>query len=304
VGGLHEVSSLLEDLLAVQVDLAFLTKVFDEIPVFVGFVPSAALFIAATEGEVDRPADLLIEEDIQGSVLDSVIEADAELAEALSAGIAFDDLAEEFLVFLGGCLDDLAFLEFQTDPFNDLSGVGGGELEVNLSLDGVLDRCSEDLPVWHIVLAAGNDVLPPFRREGDIRFLAHDPYRLRFLEYLGEPLVFLCFLLPVAEDGAEEESVHLLGADSGLVGEGLGRDPAEDPAALLDPLLCQFAVGLAVGGDLAGGDGGEFVRVSDGSNSHPYIGPVDCLEVKVGNSNDAFRRGAAELSLSKSGALE
>ena len=58
-------------------------------------------------------ADLLVEEDLAGELVDALIGTDGELAQVTRAGVAIQFGIEVFLVFIRGGFHTLAVLEFE-----------------------------------------------------------------------------------------------------------------------------------------------------------------------------------------------
>src|SRR5262249_31331168 len=106
------------DELAVRVDLAAGAKVADKIPVERRSVEGACLRIRGAEGEVHRPAHLLVEQGVAGEHRDRPVHAEGELAETSGALVHRDHLAKEVLAALRRGLDHLAGLEAQTHAFD------------------------------------------------------------------------------------------------------------------------------------------------------------------------------------------
>ena len=73
----------------------------------------AGLWITSADGEVDRAADLLVEERVAGVLGDVVIRADGALADKPRAGVHVEHADEEILTLGGGGIDDLAVAEGQ-----------------------------------------------------------------------------------------------------------------------------------------------------------------------------------------------
>ena len=69
------------------------------------FVP-AGLGIGHADREVDRAADLLVEQDLLREAVDAVVGADAELAQAARALVGVERLDQEVLVALRRGVDD------------------------------------------------------------------------------------------------------------------------------------------------------------------------------------------------------
>src|SRR5438270_2298988 len=105
----------LPDELAVRVHLALLAKVADQIPVQARAVPAARLREPRAEREVDRAADLLVEEDVAREAVDLVVEAERALAEEPRLGVHVEQRLEVVAAPRGVRGDDLAALEAQPD---------------------------------------------------------------------------------------------------------------------------------------------------------------------------------------------
>src|SRR5215210_4855309 len=87
--------SLLPDQLALRVDLAVGAQVADQVPVQLRLVPAAELREAGAERDVDRAADLLVEEDVPREAVDLVVEPEGQLAENACAGVHLEQRAEK-----------------------------------------------------------------------------------------------------------------------------------------------------------------------------------------------------------------
>src|SRR4029077_5013833 len=103
------------DELAVREDLAARAKVADQIPVQGRAVQAPRLRIRGSEGEVDRPADLLVEQGVAREELHRVVQAECELAHPPGPFVHRYHLAEEVLAARGGRLDHLSALEAKPD---------------------------------------------------------------------------------------------------------------------------------------------------------------------------------------------
>src|SRR5262245_29723318 len=147
---------------------------------------------------MDGAADLLVEQDLAGALGDPVVGADTELAEATGTLVRIEHLYQELLPLLGGRVDDPAALEPEANAGDLAARVGGGQVEGDLSLGGVLDRASEELAVGHVVLAAGRDELAALDPEPQIGALAPDVDLAPALDPLGEALGLLRLPLPGA----------------------------------------------------------------------------------------------------------
>src|SRR5918998_718586 len=84
-GRLGQEPARLPDELAVGVDLSLGAQVADHVPVQAGRVAPARLGESGAEREVDRAADLLVEEDVARPAVDLVVEAEGELTDDAGA---------------------------------------------------------------------------------------------------------------------------------------------------------------------------------------------------------------------------
>src|SRR5947208_5072001 len=82
------------DQLAVGVDLAFTTKVADQIEVEGRTVLPAEVGEPHPERDVHRPADLLVEEDVARESVDLVVEAEGDLADRPRALVHLEQRVE------------------------------------------------------------------------------------------------------------------------------------------------------------------------------------------------------------------
>src|SRR4029077_11557209 len=154
------------DELAVREDLAARAKVADQIPVQGRAVQAPRLLIRGPEGEVDLPADLLVEQGVAREELHRVVQAERELAHPPGPLVHRDHLAEEVLAARGGRLDHLSALEAKPDVV-DLPRVEDRWIgEADFALDAGLDRGSEDLAVREVFLPVRGNPRPA---------LGHDP---------------------------------------------------------------------------------------------------------------------------------
>jgi hypothetical protein len=89
---------VLEDGPSVELDDALAAQVFDEVPVERRLVLPAAFRVGTAESQVDRAADLLVEQDVADEAVDTEIDADSELADPPRAAVDGQDLLEKLLV--------------------------------------------------------------------------------------------------------------------------------------------------------------------------------------------------------------
>ena len=86
---------------------------------------------------MDRAVDLLVEADVPREALDSLVAADAELAEDACPCVRRERLQQEVLAGLGACVDDLPAFEDEPHLRHLVPEVNGRELaEGHLALDG------------------------------------------------------------------------------------------------------------------------------------------------------------------------
>ena len=100
-------------ILSVDRDPAAFAQVADHVPVHRGVVLPARLGIGHPHRQMDRAADLLVQQDLLGEAVDAVVGADPELAQAASPVVRVERLDQELLVALGGGVHDLPVLEAQ-----------------------------------------------------------------------------------------------------------------------------------------------------------------------------------------------
>src|SRR6266511_898685 len=89
------------ELLPVDGDAAAAAQIADHVPVDGGVVAPACLGIRHADREMDRAADLLVEQAHLREAIDSVIGADTELAEPARAFVGVERLDQELLVSVG-----------------------------------------------------------------------------------------------------------------------------------------------------------------------------------------------------------
>src|SRR5215211_4283509 len=92
---IHQEAPVLKHGPPVQLDDALAAQVLDEIPVECGLVRPAAFRVGPAESEVDRAADLLVEQDVADEAADAKIDTDAELADPPPAVVDGQDLLQK-----------------------------------------------------------------------------------------------------------------------------------------------------------------------------------------------------------------
>ena len=90
---------------AVEQQLAAAAQVADQVPVQRRDVGAAGLRVARAEREVDRAADLLVEQGAPGEPRQRVVGADADLAQPARAGVDGERRVEHVLAVVGVRLD-------------------------------------------------------------------------------------------------------------------------------------------------------------------------------------------------------
>src|SRR5581483_351741 len=113
--GLAEEAARLPDELAVGVDLAVLAEIADQVPVERRPVLASRLGEPGAERDVDRAADLLVEEDVARKAVDLVVEPERALAEVARLAVHVEQRVQVVAAprRLGG--DHAAALEAQPD---------------------------------------------------------------------------------------------------------------------------------------------------------------------------------------------
>src|SRR5690242_13240794 len=102
---------------------------------------------------MQRPADLLVEEDASGEALDARVRANRELAQVARASVAVELAQQVVLVLARPRRDDLALPELELDPLNLAPGPDRRVAELHPAADRVFDRAGEDLAARHVVFA-------------------------------------------------------------------------------------------------------------------------------------------------------
>src|SRR3954467_244233 len=139
------------DGLAVGLDLPVRAEAGDDVPVERRAVEASRLREADAERDVDRPADLLVEERVPGVTVDAVVEPDGRLAEDAGAVVHREERTEMLLPRPRLGVHDAALLEAQADALDLLAGELSRHRERDLSPCRGLDRRGEDLAARHVV---------------------------------------------------------------------------------------------------------------------------------------------------------
>src|SRR5918995_3384289 len=88
---------VLEDGPSVELDDARAAQVFDEVPMERRLVLPTTFRVGTAESQVDRAADLLVEQDVADEAVDAKIDADAEFTDPSCAAVDGQNLLEKFL---------------------------------------------------------------------------------------------------------------------------------------------------------------------------------------------------------------
>ena len=148
-------------------------------------VQPAELREARAERDVDRPADLLVEEDVAREAVDLVVEPERQLAEDGRAGVHLEQRAEEVDAAGGLGRDHAPAFEAKPDVGDLAAFEDPGKAEADLAPCLGLDRAGEDLAVRHVRVAVGLLPLPPGDAERQIGVRPDDAQLADLLEPLA-----------------------------------------------------------------------------------------------------------------------
>src|SRR5436305_13666253 len=140
-------SSRVPDELVVGEDLAVLAEVADHVPVQRGIVRATELLERGSEGDMHRPADLLVEKRVVGKPVDLVVQPERDLAEPSRALVQVEHRVEEVAAAAGLRVDDPALLEAQADAVDLAPLKQRGECERDLAFGLPLEGARVDLAV-------------------------------------------------------------------------------------------------------------------------------------------------------------
>src|ERR687898_271168 len=104
-------AAVLLDQLPIGVEFSTLAQVADEVGVHAGVVLAAGLGVGAAYSEVDRSAELLVEEDVRARPADAVVGPDPELPKVAGPGVGLEQTKKVLLTPLRARLDNLPLLE-------------------------------------------------------------------------------------------------------------------------------------------------------------------------------------------------
>src|SRR3954451_1616548 len=182
----HE-AAVLEQRRAVRAEAAAVAQVADHVPVDGRLVRAARLGIGAADREMDRAADLLVEEDRADGTVDPEVRADADLAEPRGARIRGERLAQVGLAAVGARADHTALAELELDPLDGHAARARGDREADPALRGVLDRTREDLARGHVAAAVGVDPCASLDAQAQVGALRLDAQLARVREAIDQP---------------------------------------------------------------------------------------------------------------------
>src|SRR5262249_4254309 len=141
---------LLHDQTAISPEPASGPGVHDQVPVQRRDVDPAGLEVTLAEGEVDRTADLLVEEDAPGESIDPRVEPHSEFSQPPRAGVELEHGPQVALALLGAGPDDLPVAQLQGDSHEPAAVPTDREAAAQPAGGRVLDRTCEDLAGGHV----------------------------------------------------------------------------------------------------------------------------------------------------------
>src|SRR5215210_22489 len=241
-----EKAAVLLDQLPVGVEFSALAQIAHEVGVHAGVVLAARLGVRTAYGEVDRPAELLVEEDVRARAGDAVVGPDTELAKVAGPGVGVEQARQVLLTLLRARLDDLPLLESQPRARDLMPRNRGRHAEIDRTVGRVFDRSGKDLAARHVPPARGVHERTPLDRERQVRLGTDDADLTGFLKPLYKPFLLGGLLAPVAygvflvqSHGLERELLVIGEAHVGLLRQRLRREERHHPAVLLQNHLAQ-----------------------------------------------------------------
>src|SRR5215203_3988078 len=177
------------DQLPVSVEFSSIAQIADEIRVHARLVLAARLLVGAADGEMDRPAELLVEEDVGARLTDSVVGPDAQFAEVPSPRVGVEQAHQVLLATLRARFDDPAFLEAEPGAGDLAPPDRGGYAEIDRPVGRVLDGAGEHLAARHVAPARRVDKRSSLDGERQVRLGPDDADLTRLLEPLFQPVL-------------------------------------------------------------------------------------------------------------------
>ena len=128
-------------------------------------VLAAGLRVRAPEREVDRAADLLVEEDRADRAVDAEVRADADLAQARAPSSVGQRALQVVVAALGARRDDLAVAQLELDA-GDVDARTAPTRTSKRTRPFALVSCGpvKTSPLGHVALAVGVDPRAALRR--------------------------------------------------------------------------------------------------------------------------------------------
>src|SRR5215218_806522 len=238
-------------------------EVADHVPVDRAVVRPARLGIGAAERQVDRAADLLVEQDRPDRAVDAGVRPDPDLAQPAGAGVGIQRREEVVVAALGAGVDDAALAELELDPGDLDAARARRDREADAALGRVLVRAGEDLAGRHVPLAVRVDPGAARDAEPQVGAVGLDAQLARPAQALDQPRLARAQLAPggggvvaVEERGAADELGELGGAHARLLRGGGGRPERAAPAPP-QPGLADRRAGACGAGHAAGVHAGE-----------------------------------------------
>ena len=138
------------------------------------FVLAPCLGIALPKGQVNSPANLLIEECVLGESLYPGIDPQGELSYIACPLVRLQHLQQKLLILTRRGLDDSPVLELESDIFYLTAEVAGRISISDIPVHTVLDGPGEDLPIRKVLMPIAVLPLPTCDLELEIGIRAND----------------------------------------------------------------------------------------------------------------------------------
>src|SRR5918995_5320413 len=154
-----------------------------------GLVLPSTFRVGPAESEVDRAADLLVEQDVADEAVDALVDADAELADPPRAVVDGQDLMQKLLARFSGGRDDLASPELEANTRDRSPCVEPRILERDDTLGALIDRRRVDLAVGDVDAAIADDIGAADGGEGEVGVATHDSHPGGGLKQIADPSI-------------------------------------------------------------------------------------------------------------------
>src|SRR6266542_2854868 len=162
------------DELAVCVDLAVPAQVADQVEMQGRPVLAAEVLESHSERQVQRPTDLLVEEDVAREAVDLVVESERDLADAACTFVEVEQRLQIVLAARSFGRDDPPVLEAKPRVVDLAAAEDGGKPEPDRAVDATLDGTRVHLAVGKVLAAVGRAPGAGFDDDGQIRVLPDD----------------------------------------------------------------------------------------------------------------------------------